>query len=85
VVTLRAKKCKNSSSAQRYNQISFGFHTAWVIRDRVEPAVAPAMSALAPFATENGVPKRREGPKLPAHVLQPGFETLGWAYSGGQL
>jgi hypothetical protein len=25
------------------------------------------MSALAPFATENGVPKRREGPKLPAH------------------
>jgi hypothetical protein len=29
VVTLRAKKCKNSSSAQRYNQIRFRFHTAW--------------------------------------------------------
>jgi hypothetical protein len=28
VVTLRAKKCKNSSSAQRYNQIRFRFHTA---------------------------------------------------------
>jgi hypothetical protein len=31
VVTLRAKKCKNSSSAQRYNQIRFRFHTAWVL------------------------------------------------------
>jgi hypothetical protein len=29
VVKLRAKKCKKSSSAQRYNQIRFGFHTAW--------------------------------------------------------
>jgi class 3 adenylate cyclase len=28
VVTLRAKKCKKSSSAQRYNQIRFRFHTA---------------------------------------------------------
>ena len=28
VVTLRAKKCKNSSSTQRYNQIRFRFHTA---------------------------------------------------------
>ena len=28
VVTLRARKCKNSSSAQRYNQIRFRFHTA---------------------------------------------------------
>jgi hypothetical protein len=28
VVTLRAKKCKNSSSAQRYSQIRFRFHTA---------------------------------------------------------
>jgi Domain of unknown function (DUF927) len=28
VVTLRAKKCKNSFSAQRYNQIRFRFHTA---------------------------------------------------------
>jgi hypothetical protein len=28
VVTLRAKKCKNSSAAQRYNQIRFRFHTA---------------------------------------------------------
>ena len=28
VVTLRAKKRKNSSSAQRYNQIRFSFHTA---------------------------------------------------------
>jgi hypothetical protein len=29
VVTLRAKKCKNSSSAQ-HNQIRFRFHTAWI-------------------------------------------------------
>ena len=28
MVMLRAKKCKNSSSAQRYNQIRFRFHTA---------------------------------------------------------
>jgi hypothetical protein len=28
VVTLRAKKCKNSSSAPRYDQIRFRFHTA---------------------------------------------------------
>ena len=34
VVTLRAKKCKNSSSAQRYNQIRFRFHTAWAISDQ---------------------------------------------------
>jgi hypothetical protein len=34
VVTLRAKKCKNSSSAQRYNQIRFRFHTAWTHRRR---------------------------------------------------
>ena len=33
------------------------------IRDRVEPAAARAMSALAPFATKNGaLPKRQEGP-----------------------
>jgi hypothetical protein len=31
VVTLRAKKCKKSSSAQRYNQIRFRFHTAEAI------------------------------------------------------
>jgi hypothetical protein len=29
VVTLRAKKRKNSSSARRYDQIRFRFHTAW--------------------------------------------------------
>ena len=28
-VTLRAKKRKNSSSARRYDQIRFRFHTAW--------------------------------------------------------
>jgi hypothetical protein len=30
VVTLRAKKRENSSSARRYDQIRFRFHTAWV-------------------------------------------------------
>jgi hypothetical protein len=33
VVTLRAKKCKKSSSAQRYNQIRFRFHTAYPVSD----------------------------------------------------
>ena len=29
VVTFRAKKCRNLSSAQHYDQIRFCFHTAW--------------------------------------------------------
>jgi hypothetical protein len=32
------------------------FYTARVIRDRVEPAAGPAMSAVAPFATNNSLP-----------------------------
>jgi hypothetical protein len=40
VVTLRAKKCKNSSSAQRYNQIRFRFHTAWYECGRLNLLVA---------------------------------------------
>jgi len=30
VVTFRAKKCRNLSSAQHYDQIRFRFYTAWV-------------------------------------------------------
>ena len=29
------------------------FYTAWVIRDRVEPAASPAMSAMTPKAEVN--------------------------------
>src|SRR5271168_778232 len=31
VVTLRAKKCKNSSFARHYDQIRFRFRTAWTL------------------------------------------------------
>ena len=44
VVTLRAKKCKNSSAAQRYNQIRFRFHTAWAHRDRPPFSGRPSLT-----------------------------------------
>jgi hypothetical protein len=51
VVTLRAKKRKNSSSARHYDQISFRFHTAWVSNGlsrctNGRPAPATAFSTL---------------------------------------
>jgi hypothetical protein len=46
VVTLRAKKRKNSSSARRYDQIRFRFHTAWVKTCLLSTA---RMSAFASF------------------------------------
>ena len=36
VVTFRAKKCRNLSSAQHYDQIRFRFYTAWV-KTRIPP------------------------------------------------
>jgi hypothetical protein len=39
------------------------FYTARVTRDRVEPAAGPAMSAVAPFATKNSLPKNGALPK----------------------
>src|SRR6202030_1421561 len=44
VVTLRAKKCKNSSSAQRYNQIRFRFHTAWALNHRPPFSGRPSLT-----------------------------------------
>ena len=37
VVTLRAKKRKNSSSARRYDQIRFRFRTAWTLNRHGHP------------------------------------------------
>jgi hypothetical protein len=48
VVTLRAKKRKNSCSARCYDQIRFRFHTAWVSCRR------QTMSALATAFAESG-------------------------------
>jgi hypothetical protein len=40
VVTFRAKKCRNLSSAQHYDQIRFRFYTAWTHCGSRAPALA---------------------------------------------
>ena len=42
VVTFRAKKCRNLSSAQHYDQIRFRFYTAWT-QSSGKPGGNPAL------------------------------------------
>jgi hypothetical protein len=49
IVTLRAKKRENSSSARRYGQIRFRFHTAWTHSASVGRSLADSFSTARPW------------------------------------
>jgi hypothetical protein len=65
----RAKKYKNSSSAQHYDQIRFRFHTAWVTLSR--RALRPAMEEVASIADAGGHGTRVEAASTGAYPQYP--------------
>jgi hypothetical protein len=83
-VTLRAEKRKNSSSARRYDQIRFRFHTAWThLRHRARRycnAPAPLIQAktLAPRDSKNGQYRTSTNCDDPVHGSSPGETHLLW-------
>jgi hypothetical protein len=74
VVTLRAKKRKNSSSARCYDQISFRFRTAWI--DTVEKV---PKCLLAISLKETKLSYARQLQRLPVDLNQDGFRGPGEA------